>query len=368
MILGHARPEVLSAVHNAACRGFSFGAPTEAEIRIAEEISRRLPSVEMVRLVSSGTEAAMSAIRLARGHTDRRKILKFEGCYHGHADCLLVKAGSGAATIGVPDSAGVTSGATQDTLVATYNDIASVQEAVEKAAKDLACIIVEPVAGNMGCVPPSAGFLQFLRDSATDCGALLIFDEVMTGFRVGLGGAQELYSIRPDLTVMGKVLGGGLPLGAFGGSREIMQGLAPGGSVYQAGTLSGNPLAVAAGLAQLALLNADAYERLESLSAELEAALLSAAEQAGVDARVQRVGSMLSLFFAHNPITNFKEVAALDPTLFASFHKLMLHSGVYLPPSRFESWFVSTSHTQDDIQRTGKAALSAFSKMKKLQN
>ncbi|MEI6915577.1 MAG: glutamate-1-semialdehyde 2,1-aminomutase [Armatimonadota bacterium] len=364
MILGHARLEVVEAVKMAAQLGLSFGAPTKAEVDLAREIVLRVPSVEQVRLVNSGTEAAMSAIRLARGFTGRRKILKFEGCYHGHADCLLVKAGSGAATLGIPDSAGVTPGAAEDTLVATYNSAESVREIVEKAGDDLACIIVEPVAGNMGCIPPGKDFLQSLREITAASGALLVFDEVMTGFRVARGGAEELYGIRPDLSVMGKVLGGGLPLAAYGGRRDIMQCVAPMGSVYQAGTLSGNPLATAAGLAQLSLLDEDAYAYLESMSGDMENALREAGQKAGVELCVQRIGSMLTVFFTRGPVTNYTEAAQCDRRLFARFHGLMLESGVYLPPSQFESWFVSTAHTRAEVDITMDAASRALSQLK----
>lgn len=356
LILGHARAEVVWAVQKAATNGLSFGAPTAAEVMLARKVAEMVPSVEMVRLVNSGTEATMSAIRLARGYTGRTKFIKFEGGYHGHGDFLLARAGSGVATLGVPDSAGVPPGAAADTLTVPYNDIPAFREACNSAADDLACVIVEPVAGNMGCVPPEEGFLRELRERTAQCGALLIFDEVMTGFRVAPGGAQERYGITPDLTTMGKVLGGGLPLGAYGGRADVMRHVAPEGPVYQAGTLSGNPLATAAGLAQLDLLTPNTYAALEAHSGDLAEGLSQAVRRHGVDACVQRVGSMLTLFFTFGPVRNYADAIRCDREKFARFHESMLDEGIYLPPSQFEAWFVSAAHDADAIERTVEAA------------
>ncbi len=360
MLFGHARTEVVRAVQEAAADGLSFGAPTAREVALARRITRMIPSVEMVRLVNSGTEATMSAIRLARGFTGRAKVVKFEGCYHGHVDALLARAGSGAATFGTPDSAGVPPGTVADTVCLPYNDAGAFRKVCDSLGEDLACVIVEPVAGNMGCVPPDAGFLETLREMTEDVGALLIFDEVMTGFRLAPGGAQELFGIRPDLTALGKVLGGGLPLAAYGGRADIMRQVAPEGPVYQAGTLSGNPLATAAGLAQLELCTPEAYEYLEELSTRLATGLQEAAEYTGISARVQRVGSMLTLFFTDRPVRNFQDALSCDRRAFARFHRLMLERCIYLPPSQFEAWFVSTAHDRAAVDQTVEAAAASL--------
>ncbi len=360
MILGHARKEVVEAVCKAAGKGLSFGAPTVAESQLARKIIQMVPSIEMVRLVNSGTEATMSAVRLARGFTGRSKIIKFEGCYHGHGDCLLAKAGSGVATLGVPDSAGVPASTTADTITVPYNEINEFKNAAGVLGNDLACVIVEPVAGNMGCVPPEPGFLQVLRDVTHEMGAVLIFDEVMTGFRLAPGGAQQLFGIDPDITTLGKIVGGGLPLGAYGGKREIMRFVAPEGPVYQAGTLSGNPLATAAGLAQLELLEPTVYSMLEARSAELSDGLTSIISDLHLDAAVQRCASMITLFFTNGPIKNFGDAQKSDRKAFAQFHSRMLDQGIYLPPSQFESWFVSASHSMEDIRDIVSAARCAL--------
>jgi len=351
LILGHAHPEVLDSLRKAMDSGTSFGAPTEREIELAEEISDAIPSIEMVRLVNSGTEATMSALRLARGFTGRRLTVKFEGCYHGHVDSLLVKAGSGMATLGIADTAGVPDEFASTTLALPYNSVTALEEAFERHGREIAAVIVEPVAGNMGCVPPAAGYLQAMREITSRHGALLIFDEVMTGFRVARGGAQQLYGIRPDLTTLGKVIGGGLPVGAYGGRADIMSRVAPLGPVYQAGTLSGNPLAVAAGLAMLRHLKAhpEMYEQLEA-----RAAKLTARPPAGVT--VNRVGSMFTLFFADEPVTDWASAKKCDTARFARFFHWMLGRGVYLAPSQFETAFVSAAHTDADIDATIAAA------------
>ncbi len=358
LILGHAHPDVVAAIAAQAARGTSYGAPTSAEVELAEVIVASLPSVEMVRFVSSGTEAAMSAIRLARAATGREAILKFAGCYHGHADALLAKAGSGIATLGLPDSAGVTAGAARDTLTVAFNDLAAVEAAARRAP--LAAIIVEPYAGNMGCVPPEPGFLAGLRRVADGTGALLVFDEVITGFRLARGGAQELTGIAPDLTCLGKVIGGGLPVGAYGGPRALMERVAPLGPVYQAGTLSGNPLAMAAGLATLARLDAAAYARLDGLGARLASGLERAAAAAEITACVQRAGSLLTLFFVGCPIRDGEGARRSDRERFAAFHRAMLARGVMLPPSQFECLFVSLAHDEATIDRVVAAAADAL--------
>ncbi len=361
-VLGHAHPEVVAAVQQAAARGLSFGAPTEIEVRMAQTLLQLVPSLEMVRMVNSGTEATMSALRLARGYTGRDKIIKFEGCYHGHADALLVKAGSGALTLGVPSSAGVPAAATADTLTATYNDLESVREAFSRHEGQIAAVIVEPVAGNMNCVPPVPGFLEGLRSLCDQHGAVLIFDEVMSGFRVALGGAQARYGVRPDLTCLGKVVGGGMPVGAFGGRREIMEQLAPLGPVYQAGTLSGNPLAMAAGLATLeALARPGVFAALEAATAKLAEGLREAAKASGVPVVVNQVGSMFGLFFTSAAaVTSYSDVMACDVQAFTRFFHAMLAEGVYLAPSAFEAGFVSTAHDEAAIAHTLEAAARAF--------
>jgi glutamate-1-semialdehyde 2,1-aminomutase len=353
LILGHAPSAVVEAVREAAADGTTFGAATEREVRLAEVIVEAVPSIEKVRLVSSGTEAAMSAIRLARGFTHRDRILKFAGCYHGHSDSLLAEAGSGPATLGVPATAGVTTRTAGDTIVSTYNDVEAAGLAVARYGEGLACVIVEPVAGNMGVVPPEPGFLQTLRRLCDASGALLVFDEVITGFRVGRGGAQELYEIRPDLTILGKIVGGGLPLAAFGGRAEIMDQLSPIGPVYQAGTLSGNPLATAAGLAVLDALDASVYDAVDWVGGRLEEGLASFG-------RVQRVGGMLTLFMGADPVRNFAEASGSDTDRYGAFFRHMLERGIYLPPSQFESWFPSLAHGDEELDRTLEAAREFF--------
>jgi glutamate-1-semialdehyde 2,1-aminomutase len=361
MVLGHAHPTVVAAVQRAAEGGLSFGAPTEAEYEMAALLTRLLPSLEMVRLVSSGTEATMTAIRLARGYTGRSKIVKFEGCYHGHADALLVKAGSGALTFGTPSSAGVPAEVTQHTLVLDFNDLAGVERAFAEHGAQIAAVIVEPVAGNMNLVAPAPGFLQGLRALCTHHGAVLIFDEVMTGFRVGPQGAQGLYGITPDLTTLGKIVGGGMPLGAFGGRRDIMECIAPLGPVYQAGTLSGNPLAVAAGLATLAVLQAPGFfERLAASAARLTQGLTDAARQAGVAFAAHSVGGMFGIYFAAAAPASYAEVMRCDREAFNRFFHAMLARGVYLAPSAFEAGFVSAAHSDAEIDATVAAARGAF--------
>ncbi len=361
LILGHAAPAVVEVLVETARRGTSYGAPTAQEVEMAERISRAVPSMEMVRLVSSGTEAAMSAIRLARGATGRDLIVKFDGCYHGHADSLLVKAGSGGATFGIPDSAGVPAALAALTLALPFNDLAAVSRALESRRGEVAAVLVEPVAGNMGVVPPAPGFLAGLRELCTRHGALLIFDEVITGFRVAFGGAQALYSVRPDLTCLGKIIGGGLPVGAYGGSRELMSRVAPLGAVYQAGTLSGNPLAVAAGLATLrALEDPAAYDRLERLGALFERGITEAAAAAGVPVTVNRVGSMLTAFFSDGPVTDYASARRADTARYARFFHGMLERGVFLAPSQFEAAFVSLAHSEQELQTAAMACRGAM--------
>ena len=361
MILGHASPTVVSAIKNAAERGTSYGAPTELEVDLAAQIRDAFPSMEKSRLVSSGTEAVMSAIRVARGFTKRDGVLKFEGCYHGHSDYLLAKAGSGLTTLGIPDSLGVPADFAKHTLTAPYNDIRTVQRILRDRGKDLACIIVEPVAGNMGVVPPAPDFLPALRQLATDHDILLIFDEVISGFRVHYGGAQALYGVTPDLTVLGKIIGGGLPVGAYGGRREIMDLIAPAGPVYQAGTLSGNPLAVTAGLATLKQLRAkNLYKQLEERSAALARGVADEAKRAGIALTQTRVGSMLTSFFAQEPVVDWNSAKKADTKRYGLFFHGMLEQGIYLAPSQFEAAFLSTAHTSADIEKTIRAARVAF--------
>jgi len=361
LILGHCPAKVQSALRSQISLGTSFGASTENEVILAEMIANAVPSIEKVRLVNSGTEATMSAIRLVRAFTGRSKIIKFDGCYHGHVDSLLVKAGSGVATLGLPDSAGVQAQDCSSTLSVPYNNPEMVQQALELNRAEVAAVIVEPVAGNMGTVLPTRGFLQRLRKLTREHGALLIFDEVITGFRLSYGGAQELLNIKPDLTCLGKIIGGGLPVGAYGGHHEIMKWVAPEGSVYQAGTLSGNPLAVAAGIAALkALKQAGSYRKLESMTAELVAGLQRAAEQAGVPVQINRIGSMFTVFFTSSPVTNFQTAKTSDTTRYGKFFHSMLQQGVYFPPSQFETCFVSLAHTRSDIRSTVNAAREAF--------
>ena len=356
LILGHAHPEVVRAAVNAVEQGSSFGAPTEAEVELAEEIVDRVPAIDMVRAVSSGTEATMSAIRLARGATGRTKLIKFSGHYHGHADALLVSAGSGVATLGLPDSPGVTPGATADTIVVDWNDRNGVRAAFDAYPDDIAVVVCEPVAANMGVVPAQDGFLHFLRDITRAHGSLLLLDEVMTGFRVARGGAGEHYGIVADLIALGKVVGGGFPLAAFGGRAEIMRQLAPAGSVYQAGTLSGNPVAVAAGLTQLRLLNGDSYRHLDALTDRLLEGLAKVFADAGIAVQLPRVRSLCSIFFADAPVRNYADASAAGHDRYARFFRGMLQRGHYLPPSGYEALFVSLAHTVDDIDATLSAA------------
>lgn len=358
MIVGHAHPKVISAVQDAAAHGLSFGAPTEIETRMAEKVCQLMPSIEKVRMVSSGTEATMSAIRLARGYTGRDKIVKFDGCYHGHADSLLVKAGSGALTLGVPSSPGVPEGLAQHTITLTYNDIEEVEQTFRKMGDQIAAIIVEPVAGNMNCIPPLPGFLQGLRSITEDFGSILIMDEVMTGFRVALEGAQGYYGITPDLTTLGKVLGGGMPVGAFGGKKEIMDYIAPDGPVYQAGTLSGNPVAMAAGLATLELVSEpDFHQALSDTTQMLTEGFQTAADKASIPFTTHQIGGMFGLFFSHEQhITHLSQVMACDQERFKRFFHGMLQEGIYLAPSAFEAGFVSSMHSPQDITRTRQAA------------
>ncbi len=361
MILGHRHPEVIAAIQKVLDRGTSFGAPTDLEIELAEMVIEAVPSVEMVRMVNSGTEATMSAIRLARGFTGRDLLIKFDGCYHGHADTLLVAAGSGVATLGIPGSPGVPEAFVQNTLSLPYNDAERVTDVVSKKGDEIAAIIVEPVAGNMGLVPPEPGFLETLRDLTHDHGIILIFDEVMTGFRVAYGGAQALYNLMPDLTCMGKIIGGGLPVGAYGGKKEIMKKVAPEGPVYQAGTLSGNPLAMAAGIGTLRCLQQpEFYETLETRSAMLEAGIRKAIGKAGLPAVTNRVGSMLGLFFTEKRVSSFAEAQRSDLAMFSKYFKRMLERGIYLAPSQYEALFVSSAHSEGDIQETILAATEVF--------
>ena len=361
MIVGHAHPQVVNALKRAANHGTSYGAPTPIEVRLAEMLVRAVPSMAMVRLVNSGTEAVMSAIRLARAATTRDLIIKFDGGYHGHADSLLVKAGSGAATFGLPDSPGVPSDLARQTLTAPYNDLAATRRLFEAHAGAIAAVIVEPIAGNMGVVPPEPGFLEGLRALTAEHGALLMFDEVISGFRAAYGGAQALYGVVPDLTCLGKIIGGGLPVGAYGGRRDLMELIAPAGPVYQAGTLSGNPLAVSAGIATLKLLaKPGVYDALEATGAVLESGLADAAKAAGVPVQINRAGSVLTVFFTPTRVRDFATAKTSDTARFARFFSAMLDAGIYLPPSQYEAWFVSLAHTEREIQRTIKAGKAAF--------
>ncbi len=356
LIAGHAHPEVVSAVQAAAGAGTSFGAPTEAEVQLAEEICARIPSAEMVRMTSSGTEASMSAVRLARAATGRDRIVKFAGAYHGHVDGLLADAGSGLATQGIPASPGVTAAQAADTLVVPWNDRAAVERAL--AGGEVAALLCEPYPGNMGVVPPEPGFLEFLRDAASGAGALLVFDEVISGFRVARGGAQELEGVIPDLTILGKIVGGGLPAAAYAGPRALMELVAPAGEVYQAGTLSGNPLATAAGLATLALLDEQAYRRLADTTGALAGGIEAAA--AGLPVRVQWTTGLLTLFFSERPVRDYDDARACDTDAYAAFCRAMLDRGVYLPPSQFEGWFPSLAHAEGDVERTLEAVAESL--------
>lgn len=365
MILGHAHPEVITAVKQATDKGLSFGAPTEIETLMAERVCALLPSIDMVRMVSSGTEATMSAIRLARGYTGRDKIVKFEGCYHGHSDSLLVKAGSGALTFGVPNSPGVPASVAEHTLTLTYNDSDSVRKLFAEIGEQIACIIVEPVAGNMNCIPPVPGFLETLRQVCDDYQSVLIFDEVMTGFRVGLQGAQGFYNIQPDVTTLGKIIGGGMPVGAFGGQRKIMEYLAPSGPVYQAGTLSGNPVAMAAGLKTLELIAKPGfYEALTAKTEKLMAGIKVRADKSGIAMTTNSVGGMFGLFFsADDQITTFAQVMQCDQGLFKRFFHAMLEEGIYLAPSAFEAGFVSAAHGDEELDKTLDSAEAVFKRL-----
>ena len=366
MILGHANPIIIEAVKDLLGKGLSFGAPTEIETMLAIKVCQLVPSIEMVRMVSSGTEATMSAIRLARGYTGRDKIVKFEGCYHGHSDSLLVKAGSGALTLGVPTSPGVPNDLAKHTLTVDYNNLEFVDRLFKEMGKEIACIIVEPVAGNMNCVPPLEGFLQGLRKICDEYNSILIFDEVMTGFRVALGGAQTHYQVQPDLTTLGKVIGGGLPVAAFGGRQEIMEQVAPLGPVYQAGTLSGNPLSMAAGLAMLNILETDEffYQNLSESVEYLTKGIVAVADENNIPLTSNSVGGMFGIFFsAEKRVSNFSQVSRCDIDLFKKFHRLMLNQGIYLAPSAYEAGFISAAHTYKELDQTINAASKAFSKL-----
>lgn len=360
LIMGHAHPEVVEALQETAAKGTSFGAPTLLETKMAKLVCERVPSIEVVRMVNSGTEATMSAIRLARGYTGRSKIIKFEGSYHGHADSLLIKAGSGIATLGLPDSPGVPESVASNTIAVPYNDLESVQLAFERFGEEIAAVIVEPVAGNMGVVPPQPGFLEGLRKVTSDYGSVLIFDEVMTGFRVDLNCAQGRYGVTPDLTCLGKVIGGGLPVGAYGGKRELMDQIAPAGPIYQAGTLSGNPLAMAAGYTTLSLLTPAVYEQLEERGARLQAGFERNAKEFGVPLTINRIGSMVCPFFTDTPVVNFDTAKTSDLDRFRQYFAAMVQEGVSVPPSQFEGMFISAAHTVEDIDATIEANYQAF--------
>ncbi|WP_113930187.1 glutamate-1-semialdehyde 2,1-aminomutase [Bacillus sp. P14.5] len=364
LILGHTNERVVQSIKEVAELGTSFGAPTLVENKLAELVIERVPSIEIVRMVSSGTEATMSALRLARGYTGRNKIIKFEGCYHGHGDSLLIKAGSGVATLGLPDSPGVPAGVAENTITVPYNDLESLEYAFEQFGDDIAGLIVEPVAGNMGVVPPQPGFLKSLREITEKYGSLLIFDEVMTGFRVGYNCAQGYYGVTPDLTCLGKVIGGGLPVGAYGGKAEIMEQIAPSGPIYQAGTLSGNPLAMTAGYETLSQLSPESYKEFERKADRLEEGLIAAAEKNGIPHTINRAGSMIGIFFTNEEVKNYEGAKSSDLELFSSYYREMANEGVFLPPSQFEGLFLSTAHTDEDIEKTIQAAEKAFQKIK----
>ena len=364
MILGHAHPKVVAALKKAIPKGMSFGAPTPLEIDLANRVKKAFPSVKLVRMVSSGTEAVMSAIRVARGYTGRDKILKFEGCYHGHGDSLLVKAGSGATTLGIPDSLGIPGDLARHTLTASYNNLESVKNLVNQCAEQISCIIVEPIAGNMGVVLPEKGFLEGLRKICNEKGIVLIFDEVITGFRAAYGGAQELYGIKPDLTCLGKIIGGGLPVGAYGGKRAIMETVAPLGGVYQAGTLSGNPLAMTAGIETLDLLKSKKiYQDLEKKTSYLTENISDLAEEKLIPLTINQATGLFTLFFTEGPVTDYRTAKMSDTKRFARFFIEMMNQGIYLPPSQFEAWFISLAHTQKDLDKTIEACAEAFRKI-----
>lgn len=364
LILGHADDQVVKSLQEAAVKGTSFGAPTELETKMANLVIDRVPSIEMLRMVSSGTEATLAALRLARGFTGKNKILKFEGCYHGHSDSLLIKAGSGVATLGLPDSPGVPEGTAKNTITVPYNDEASLKEAFEKFGDDIAAVIMEPVAGNMGVVPPKENYLQFVRDITNEYDSLLIFDEVMTGFRVGYNCAQGFFGVTPDLTCLGKVIGGGLPVGAYGGRKDIMERIAPVGDIYQAGTLSGNPLAMTAGYETLSQLNEESYEYFNELADQLESGLKSVFDKHEQAITVNRAGSMIGFFLTDQDVVDFDSANTSDLELFKDMYQVLLSEGVYLPPSQFEGMFLSTKHTSEDIKQTLQAFDNALSKVK----
>ena len=364
MIVGHAHPKIVAALKKTAPKGTSFGAPTPSEVDLATKVKKAFPSMELVRMVSSGTEAVMGAIRVARGYTGRVKIIKFEGCYHGHGDSLLVKAGSGAATLGIPDSLGVPRDLAKHTLTAPYNDLESVKALIDQYPGEIACIIVEPIAGNMGVVLPETGFLEGLRKLCDEKGILLIFDEVITGFRAAYGGIQELYRIKADMTCLGKIIGGGLPVGAYGGRRLIMEEVAPLGGVYQAGTLSGNPLAMTAGIATLELLKSKkTYRDLEKKTLYLTEKISECAEEIGIPLSINRITGMFTLFFTEGPVRDYRTAKLSDTKRFAQFFIEMMEQGIYLPPSQFEAWFISLAHTQKDLDKTIEACNTAFKKI-----
>ncbi len=364
MIMGHAHPDIVEAVHEAAVNGTSFGAPTPSEIELAAMVVEAVPSIEKVRFVNSGTEATMSAVRLARGYTGRDVVVKFDGCYHGHADSFLVKAGSGVLTLGIPGSPGVPEDIVKKTISIPYNNVEVLEKTLRDENLDIACVIVEPVAGNMGCVKPQPGFLEKLRSLTSELGIVLIFDEVITGFRLGYGGAQEYYGIRPDLTCLGKIIGGGLPVGAYGGKAEIMDQVAPDGPVYQAGTLSGNPLAMAAGIATLKLLqNPDFYTDLEKKAERFAERLQAVAAETGIPAQLNRVGSLMTVFFTGEKVVDFDSAMKADTSLYATHYRQMLSRGVYLAPSQFEVAFISAAHSEEDLERACKMTEWSFKKL-----
>jgi glutamate-1-semialdehyde 2,1-aminomutase len=365
LILGHSNKQVVESLKKAAEKGTSFGSPTELENEMAKLVVERVPSIEIVRMVSSGTEATMSALRLARGYTGRNKIVKFEGCYHGHGDSLLIKAGSGVATLGLPDSPGVPEGTAQNTITVPYNDLESIKLAFQEFGEDIAGVIVEPVAGNMGVVPPQEGFLKGLREITDEYGSLLIFDEVMTGFRVDYNCAQGYFGITPDLTCLGKVIGGGLPVGAYGGKAEIMEQIAPSGPIYQAGTLSGNPLAMTAGLETLKQLTPQSYKDFARKADQLEEGISRAAKENNIPYTFNRAGSMIGFFFTNEPVVNYETAKSSDLELFAEYYRGMADEGIFLPPSQFEGLFLSTAHTEEDIEQTVRAVERVFRKIKR---